>query len=80
MGLKDTLNDGLDAVKKGIDNVKDTVSETVHRSNAEAEQATRDAAGDALTPGEKVGSMLRQGKETLQGDVDAAKRDLRNNT
>jgi hypothetical protein len=33
-----------------------------------------------MTSGEKVGSMFRQGTETLKADVDATKRDVRNNT
>jgi hypothetical protein len=37
-------------------------------------------AGDSMTTGEKAGSMVNQGAETLKGDFDAAKRDVRNNT
>jgi hypothetical protein len=49
MGLKHEFN-------KIADNVKDTVSEAHHRSDAEGEQAKRDVAGDTMTPGEKLGS------------------------
>ena len=73
MSLKDGIN-------KAIDNVKDSVSEAGHRSAAEGEQAKRDVAGDAMTPGEKIGSAANQAKETLQGDFDATKRDVRSNT
>jgi len=66
-------------VKKGVDNVKDTVSEIGHRSEAEGEQAKRDVAGDSMTATEKAGSVLHQGTETLKGDYDAAKRDVRTN-
>jgi hypothetical protein len=69
MGLKDAVN-----------NIKDTVSEAGHRSAADGEQAKRDVAGDSMTPGQKVGSVINQGAETVKADVDAAKRDVRNNT
>jgi hypothetical protein len=72
MGLKDEFN-------KVVDNVKDTASEAGHRSEAEGEQAKRDVAGDAMTPGEKLSSGVNQAKNTVQGDIDAAKRDVRNN-
>ncbi len=80
MGLKDAFDKGADALKRGVDDVKDTVHETGHRSAAEGEQAKRDVAGDTMTTGEKAGSLLHQGSETVKGDFDAAKRDVRNNT
>ncbi|MEA2664216.1 MAG: hypothetical protein QOI11_1160 [Candidatus Eremiobacteraeota bacterium] len=80
MSFKDAIDKGADALKKGADNVKDTVSEAGHRSAAEGEQAKRDVAGDQMTVGEKAGSVLNQGAETVKGDFDAAKRDVRNNT
>jgi len=33
-----------------------------------------------MTPGEKLGSAVNQVKNTVQADVDATKRDVRNNT
>lgn len=80
MSLKDAFDKGIDAIKHGAENVKDAVSEAGHRSAADGEQAKRDIAGDQMTAGEKVGSVFNQGKETVQADVDAAKRDVRNNT
>lgn len=80
MGIKDAFEKGIGAVKQGADNVKDSVSETGHRSAADGEQAKRDAAGDQMTPGEKAGSMFNQAKENVQADADAGKRDVRNNT
>lgn len=80
MGLKDELNKVVDKAKDAAENVKDAVSEATHRSAAEAEQKKRDVAGDQMTPGEQAGSMLNQAKNTVQGDVDATKRDIRNNT
>ena len=57
MGIGDELN-------KIVNNVKDAVSEAGHKSAAEGEQAKRDVAGDAMTPGEKAGSMANQAKES----------------
>jgi hypothetical protein len=80
MSFKDTVDKAADGIKKTGDNVKDTLNETGHRANAEGEQAKRDLAGDQMTSGEKVNSMFRQGTETIKADVDATKRDVRNNT
>ena len=73
MSIKDELG-------KIVDNVKDAISEAGHKSAAEGEQAKRDVAGDTMTPGEQLGSVLNQGKESLLGNVDAAKQDVRNDT
>jgi hypothetical protein len=72
MGLKEDL-------KKTIDNVGDAISEMTHRGNAEGEQAKREVAGDAMTPTEKAGSFLNQGKETVLAEVDKTKREAREN-
>ena len=88
MGLKDAFDKAADAVKHGaeevagavkhgVDDVKDYASEAGHRGAAAGEQAKRDAAGDTLTPGEQVGSVLNQGKENLAAGIDHAKRDIR---
>jgi hypothetical protein len=73
MGLKDELN-------KTIDDVKDAVHEGGHRSEAQAEQAKRDVAGDDMTASEKAASMANQAKNTVQADYDKTKRDLRDQT
>jgi hypothetical protein len=73
MGLKDEFN-------KAVENVKDAASEGLHRSKAEGEQAKRDVAGDEMTTGEKVGSVVKQATNSVQADLHAAKRDIRNNT
>ncbi len=70
----------MDGIKKTVDNVSDALSEAGHKTNAEAEHASRDVAGDAMTPGEKLGSVANEGKENLLGGVDRAKRDVRENT
>jgi len=67
-------------VVKVIDNVKDAVSEATHKATAQGEQAKRDIAGDTMSPTEQIGSVLNQAKNTVQGEVDAAKQDARNNT
>jgi hypothetical protein len=77
MGLKDAFEHSVDTLKKGAEDVKDTVSEIGHRSAAEGEQAKRDVAGDEMTLGEKAGSVLNQGKESTLAEGAAAKRDLR---
>jgi hypothetical protein len=71
MGLKEEF-------VKVIDNVRDAVSEAGHRTDAEAEQAKRDVAGDAMTPGEHIESIANQAKHTVAAEVDSAKQDLRN--
>jgi hypothetical protein len=73
MGIKDELH-------KVIDNAADALSEAGHKLNANTEQATRDAAGDEMTAGEKAKSILNQGKEDVLAGVDHAKQDVRNNT
>lgn len=70
----------MDGIKKTVDNVGDAISEATHKTNAEAEHATRDAAGDVMTPGEKVESFANEGKENVLGGIDHAKRDIRSNT
>jgi hypothetical protein len=80
MGPKDEFNKVVDKVKDAVENVKDAASEATHRGAAEAEQQKRDVAGDEMTTGEKAGSMINQAKNTVQGDIDATKRDVRKNT
>jgi hypothetical protein len=80
MGIKDDFNKAVDNAKDAVANVKDTVNEATHRSTAEAEQAKRDVAGDQMTVGENAGSMLNQAKNSVQADMDAAKREARNNS
>ncbi len=80
MSLKDGLNNIVDGAKNALENAKDAVSEASHRSAAEGEQAKRDLAGDQMTAGEKLGSILNQGKNTVQAEVDASKREARNAT
>jgi len=80
MGIKDEVTKVVDKVKDVVENVKDEVSEGIHRGTASAEQKKRELAGDEMTPGEKASSMIEQGKQTVQADIDAMKRDDRNKT
>ena len=67
-------------VDKTVNNIKNTASEAGHRANADGERATREIAGDEMTSGEKLGSVIREGKERVEANVDRGKRDIRSNT
>jgi hypothetical protein len=67
-----------DGIKKTLDNAGDALHEAGHRTSAEAERLKRKLAGDEMTPGEKVGSTVTEGKERVLAEVDKAKRDGRN--
>ena len=80
MGLKDDVTKVVDKLKDAVENVKDAVSEGIHRATAQVEQQKREVAGDEMTTGEKASSMIKQEKQTVQADIDAMKRDDRNKT
>lgn len=65
------------ALHEGVENAKDFINEKIHRGNAEAERTRRDVAGDALTPGEKIGSVVNEAKNDAQADVDELKQRAR---
>ena len=44
--MKEGIDRVADAVKHGVDDVRDTVNEARHRGEAEAERAKRETAGD----------------------------------
>lgn len=67
-------------VKKIVNDARDAVKETVHRSNADAEHETRDEMGSLMTPGEKAGSAAREVSEEAKAEMDRAKRKLRDST
>jgi len=71
MGLKETII-------AAVDNITDKVNELGHNANADAESAKREVAGDAMTPGEHLGSAVNEGKERVLAGVDRAKVDARN--
>jgi hypothetical protein len=64
-------------IDKTVKDVKDAFNEGKHRGIADAEQASRDAAGDEMTAGEKADSMLNQAKHSVAAEVDRAKRKAR---
>lgn len=80
MALKDELNKVVDTVKDTVENVRDAASEAVHRVAALAEQQKRNLIGKEMTADAKASSMINQAEQTAQGDIDAMKRDDRNET
>jgi len=68
----------VSALDHAVENGKVAASEAAHRSMAEGEQARCDVAGDTMTPGEKLESVVNQVKHPVQTDVDPTKRDVRN--
>lgn len=77
MSFKDTIDEGIESLKKAGENIKDAISEAGHRAAAQGEEAKRDIAGDAMSPIDKAGSLLNETKESVLADVDKAKQDLR---
>lgn len=77
---KDIITKAADAVKHAVDDTKDAVHEAGHRAAADAEKTRRDALGNEMTPGEKVGSAANEIKHRTQAEVDEAKRKLRDHT
>jgi len=81
MGLKEDMKTAADnvkhAAKHAVEDVKDAVNEGKHRSEAEAEHAKREVAGDELTPGEYADSVAKESVSRVQGGLDHAKRNVR---
>jgi hypothetical protein len=75
--VSDTMEKAKDALEKTIEQGKDAASEAGHRASAQAEQASRDAAGDDLTLGEKVASVANQVKHETAAEIDSAKQKIR---
>ncbi len=65
---------------KAVDDVKDTLDETKHRSEAEVEHTKRDVAGQDMTASEKLKSGAKEGANKVEADWDKTKRDVRDNT
>lgn len=66
-----------DGIKNTVGAIKDTISETGHKSTAEAEATRREVAGDTMTPSEKIGSVANEAKNNVQAGVDHAKVEAR---
>ena len=77
---KDTLDKAADALKGTVDNIKDTVHEGQHRAAADSERAKREALGNEMTAGERIGSAVNEAKHRTQAEYDATKRDIREKT
>ncbi|MBV9149736.1 MAG: hypothetical protein JO024_07715 [Candidatus Eremiobacteraeota bacterium] len=78
--MKDFVNKAADAIEDTVKDVRDSVNEASHRSEADAEKEKRNALGDAMTPGEKAGSLLNEGKNRLEAEWDKTKQDVRDKT
>ncbi|MDQ2817840.1 MAG: hypothetical protein M3T49_06465 [Candidatus Eremiobacteraeota bacterium] len=74
--MSDLKND----FNKAVDNVKDSVDQAKHKSQADGERAKRDVAGKDMTASEKVESTVKEGGHNLGADWDKTKKDVRNNT
>ena len=80
MGFKDALDNVAKTITETVDNVRDAASEAAHRTQAQAEEAKRNAAGDSMSIGDKAKSVLEQTKSETLANVDAAKVDIRTNS
>jgi hypothetical protein len=69
------MSDELEKLGK---NIKDTVTEGIHRGEAEGERAKRAEFGDVMTPGEKTESVVNEVAEDSKAGIDRIKRDVRN--
>jgi hypothetical protein len=69
-----------DEVKKAIDDIKDAGREVKHRTEAGLEHAKRDIAGDEMTTGEKIKSVVHEDVENTKADIDHATRAVRDET
>jgi hypothetical protein len=77
---KDAVTKAADAIKHTVDDAKDAVHEAKHRAAADTEKMRRDALGNEMTPGEKIGSAANEIKERTQAKADEAKRKLRDHS
>jgi hypothetical protein len=70
----------MSEIEKTVKDLRDTVKEGVHRGEAEGEHAKRTVAGDAMTPGEKAGSVANEAVSDTKAEIDKAKRSIRDAT
>ncbi|HEV7180161.1 MAG TPA: hypothetical protein VGN11_09820 [Candidatus Baltobacteraceae bacterium] len=80
--MSDTTNkDSITGeIKKGVDDLRDSAGEVMHRSAADAEKTKRDVAGDDMTTREKIASGASEAKERIEAEADKAKREIRDKT
>ncbi|MFN2449544.1 MAG: hypothetical protein ABR508_07105 [Candidatus Baltobacteraceae bacterium] len=70
----------MNEINKAAKDIGDTVKEGVHRGQADSERAKREAAGDAMTPGDKAGSVIDEAGSTAKAEIDRTKRTFRDST
>jgi len=68
------------AIKDTVDNTRDTVNETLHRSAADAEETHRHVDGNTMTTKDKAASVASEATHRISAEIDAAKREVRNKT
>jgi hypothetical protein len=71
------IREGAARFKDSVANVKDAVSEQLHRGAAEVEHTRRDAAGDDLSASERLASIANEIKNNAQAEIDALKQRAR---
>jgi hypothetical protein len=74
---KDPLDKTADVLKGTVDDVRDMLHEASHRATADAERTHREIDDD-MTPEERAKSMANEAKNRVQANMDAAKRQIRN--
>jgi|GEM_PF-3886711 predicted nucleic acid-binding Zn-ribbon protein len=71
------------SLEKEIDktgkNVRDTINEVKHRTEAETEKLNRES-DPTMSQGERARSALNETKHNIQADIDKGKRDIRSKT
>jgi hypothetical protein len=64
-------------VRDTVDNARDSMKETMHRSTADAEQARREATGGTMTPGDEIASVANEVKNRVEAVGHKVRRELR---
>ncbi len=70
----------MNEINKTVKDIGDTLKEGAHRGEADAERAKRSVAGDAMTPGEKLGSVAKEVGSDTKAEIDKTKRSIRDAT
>jgi len=77
MKSKRTVDKVADTIRDTVDNTRDALNETRHRAAADNEAQKRRGLGQAMTPGEKIGSTLTEAKQRTQAEIASTKRETR---
>jgi Sec-independent protein translocase protein TatA len=77
MDIKNDLAKAADAIGDAAKDVRDTVSESAHKTQAAAEHERRTESGETMTTGQKIESSANEVKHNVQAGLDHAKRDVR---